>query len=369
MAKFFSEQEIRGLLLFVPLTAIGVGVLLLAQPKSKPEEARRVEREMQASEQAEKPAYEKRDSVMRELKLRPFDPNTVEYEELLEMGFLKKEALSLLRYRRGGKVFRMPEEVDACYGIDHAFYRQLKPYIRIGKAFELKPRFNPDRTPKERTARKLQEPQPFRLDTVSACYLHAITPLTQKQAEAFIHWRDKAKIHDMAGVRKSFVMNDSLAAALEPYIIFPEAKPRPADKLINLNRADSTELLRVNGIGETTAGRIVRYREQLGGFVRVEQLSEVQGITESNYEKIIEQIYCDSCEIRKIDINFADPKTLGEHPYIGAQRLRKFMNKRSLKGGWSTVEELIEQKIFTQEEAAKLAPYLVFGQRDGSDER
>lgn len=369
MAKFFSEQEIRGLLVFVPLTAIGVGVLLLAQPKSDPEEARRVEQELQTAEQTARPEYEKCDSTARELHLRPFDPNTVTYEEMIEMGFQQKEALSLLRYRGYGKVFRMPEEVDECYGIDHPFYRQLKPYIRIGEAYALKPKFNSDRIQKERAARKLQQPQPFRLDTVSARYLQTITPLTEKQAEVFIHWRDKAHVRDMAGVRKCLVMNDSLAAALEPYIIFPEAEPRTMNGRINLNRADSIELRRVNGIGEITAGRIVRYRERLGGFVRVEQLIDVKGVKESNYEKIIEQIYCDSCEIRKIDINFANPKELEGHPYIGEQQLRKLVHLKSLKGGWNTVEEMIEQKIFTREEAAKLAPYLVFNHRDGSDAR
>ncbi len=367
MAKFFTEQEIRGLLVFVPLTAIGVGVLMLAQPKSDPEDARRVEQEMQTAEQTAKPADEQRDAAVRELKLRPFDPNTVTYEEMLEMGFRQKEALSLLRYRAGGKVFRIPEEVDECRGIEHPVYLQLKPYIRIGEAFALKPKFKPERTPKELPARKLQQPRPFRIDTVSARYLQAVTRLSEKQAEAFIHWRDKAHVHDMAGVRDSFVIDDSLAAALEPYIIFPEAEPRPVDERIDLNRADSVELLRVNGIGEKTAGRIVRYRERLGGFARAEQLSDIKGISKSNYEKIIEQIYCDSCEIRKIDINFVDPKTLEDHPYIGEQQLRKFAHERSLKGGWSTVEELIEQKIFTREEAARLAPYLVFGHRDGTD--
>ena len=363
MAKFFTEQEIRGLLVFVPLTAIGIGILMLAQPKSTPEEARRVEQELQAAEQPARPGYDQRDAAVRELKLRPFDPNTVTYEEMLEMGFLQKEALSLLRYRANGKVFRLPEEVDVCRGIEHPVYLQLKPYIRIGKEFAPKPKF--ERTPKKQAARELQQPQPFRIDTVSARYLQAITSLTEAQAETFIHWRDKADIQDMAGVRKSFAISDSLAAALEPYIIFPDTKPRR----INLNRADSVELLPVNGIGEKTAGEIVRYRERLGGFASVELLADVEGVTESNYEKIIEQIYCDSCEIRKIDINFVDPKMLEGHPYIGERQLRKLANKKSLKGGWSTVEELVEQKIFTREEAAKLAPYLVFGHRDGSDKR
>ena len=93
----------------------------------------------------------------------------------------------------------------------------------------------------------------------------------------------------------------------------------------------------------------------------MEQLAEIPGVTESNYEKILKQIYCDSCKIRKIDINFADPKILGRHPYIAPRVLRKLLKTRQLKGGWSTAEELIDDNILTREEAARLAPYLEFG--------
>ena len=109
----------------------------------------------------------------------------------------------------------------------------------------------------------------------------------------------------------------------------------------------------------------IRYRERLGGFVRAEQLAEVPGVRERNYEKILKQIYCDSCEIRKIDINFASPKVLGKHPYIAPQALRKLLKARQLKGGWSTAGELVEQNILTREEAARLAPYLQFGSDSG----
>jgi hypothetical protein len=35
-----------------------------------------------------------------------------------------------------------------------------------------------------------------------------------------------------------------------------------------------------------------------------------------------------------------------------------------LKGGWSTIEEMIDSKIFKSEEAARIAPYLDFGTPD-----
>ena len=201
---------------------------------------------------------------------------------------------------------------------------------------------------------------------MSARYLRAIGALSKRQAEAFVRWRDLSGIYDMEELRACYVVSDSVAAALEPYVIFPERQPRPIDRPVELNTADSAALRSVTGIGEKTVMRIIRYRERLGGFRSAEQLAEIPGVTESNYEKILKQISCDSCKIRKIDINFADPKTLGRHPYIAPRTLRKLLKVRQLKGGWSTAEELIEDDILTREEAARLAPYLEFGSPGGT---
>ncbi len=347
MSKLFNDQEIRGLLLFLPLLALAAAALLLAQPRTSSEEARRVEQEMEQQAAADTAAVRR----------RPFDPNTVDYDGLRALGLAKHEAVSLLKFRAAGKIFRIPEDVALCYGISDSLYRLLAPYIRIGRRFAIAPEeFRPGRI-----VRKPLPPVPFRIDTVSARYLQAIGALSKRQAEAFIRWRDLSGIRDMEELRACYVVSDSVAAALEPYLLFPERQPHPAEQRINLNRADSTELLRVTGIGKRTAGAIVRYRERLGGFVRAEQLAEVPGVTERNYEKILKQIYCDSCEIQKININFAGPKTLARHPYIRPQALRKLLKTRQLKGGWSTAEALIEDHILTREEAVRLAPYLDFG--------
>jgi predicted nucleotidyltransferase len=98
----------------------------------------------------------------------------------------------------------------------------------------------------------------------------------------------------------------------------------------------------------------------LGGFARKEQISELKCVSEQNYEKILQQIYCDSCEIRKIDINFAAPKVIARHPYVSAAALRKIIKQRQLKGGWSRIEEMVEDNILSEDEAKRLAPYLWF---------
>ncbi|MDD5155100.1 MAG: helix-hairpin-helix domain-containing protein [Candidatus Omnitrophica bacterium] len=55
---------------------------------------------------------------------------------------------------------------------------------------------------------------------------------------------------------------------------------------IDLNRADMPVLMRVRGIGEKIAGRIIEYRLKEGGFRDVEELRRIKGITGSKYEKI-----------------------------------------------------------------------------------
>lgn len=347
MAKLFSDREIRAVAIFLPLAGLLITALVLVRPSANPEAARRAEAAMEI----------RRDSV----ELRHFDPNTATLDDLLELGLSKHEAVSLLKYRAAGKVFRIPEDMALCYGISDSLYRRLAPWVRIGRKYAIAPE-------EYRTGRILPEPlapQPFRIDTVSVRYLRAIGALSKRQAEAFVRWRDLSGIYDMEELRDCYVVSDSVAAALEPYIIFPEQKPRPIEEPVELNTADSAALRSVSGIGPKTVGAILAYRERLGGFLRAEQLAEVPGVTERNYEKILKQIYCDSCKIRKIDINFASPKVLGRHPYIAPQVLRKLLKARQLKGGWSTAEELIEEHIMTRKEAARLAPYLQFGSVSG----
>lgn len=347
MAKLFSDREIRAIAVFLPLAGLLITALVLVRPSANPEAARRAEAAMEI----------RRDSTA----MRPFDPNTATLDDLLGLGLSKHEAVSLLKYRAAGKVFRIPEDLALCYGISDSLYRQLEPWVRIGRKYAIAPE-------EYRTGRILPEPlppQPFRIDTVSVRYLRAIGALSKRQAEAFVRWRDLSGIYDMEELRDCYVVSDSVAAALEPYVIFPERKAHPIEEPIELNTADSATLRSVSGIGPKTVVSILNYRERLGGFLRAEQLAEVPGVTERNYEKILKQIYCDSCKIRKIDINFASPKVLGRHPYIAPQALRKLLKARQLKGGWSTAEELVEENIMTRKEAVRLAPYLQFGSDSG----
>ena len=341
--ELFTKGNRRALLYLLPLLAIVALLAALAKPRGT------TTSDVEVAEQIEC------DTLKAEaVKPFTFDPNTATFEEFVALGLPKSTAAGIVKYRKRGKVFAIPEDFAACYGISDSTYRALKPYIAIAPEFEVKPFEQREREERDTIIRY----EPFRIDTVTVTYLRTIG-FTHRRATAFIRYRDmRGGLRNIEEVRECYVIPSAECDTLARYIIFPEVVT--TEERIELNGADSATLRSIYGIGEKSVVEIIKYRQKLGGFVRVEQLSEVKSVTESNFEKILQQIYCDSCNISKIDVNFARPQRMAAHPYISDASLRKLLKTRQLKGGWSRIEEMIDDKIFTRDEAERLRPYLRF---------
>lgn len=59
---------------------------------------------------------------------------------------------------------------------------------------------------------------------------------------------------------------------------------------IDINIATKEELMTLNGIGESRAENILRYRQEQGGFQCIEDLMNVEGIKEGIFQKIKDSI-------------------------------------------------------------------------------
>lgn len=360
-----SKENIRGALLLVPLIVIALTLILLARPS---------ERYSTSLAQESKPAVQL-DSisdddivVVATPQFKSFDPNEADYRTMLEAGVPRNIAVSLLKWREAGKVFRIREDVALCYGMTDSLYFLLEPYINIGNKYRIVR--DTVRTKSEKPTNKQRatlEPSMFSLDTITAKYLYAIG-FSLREAELTIRYRDMiGGYRSIEEFAECYGVGEERAKWLEPYIVFP---PRDTVTMhdtervtfpIEINSTDSAMLRRVRGIGEKSVMHILRYRELLGGYYSVEQISELKVVTPENFRTISQQIWCDSARIKKICINFAGLKALEVHPYITNRMLRRIINHRELKGGWSTIEEMIESNIFTEEEAKRIAPYLDFG--------
>lgn len=59
---------------------------------------------------------------------------------------------------------------------------------------------------------------------------------------------------------------------------------------ININTANVSELKQITGIGESTANKIIDYRENVGKFKKIEDIKEVKGIGDSKFESLKNKI-------------------------------------------------------------------------------
>lgn len=134
----------------------------------------------------------------------------------------------------------------------------------------------------------------------------------------------------------------------------------PEGTLVELNAADTTTLKKVPGIGSTFARRIVKYRELLGGFYTVGQLSEVYGIDEERYTALAPWFFTDTLYIRKLNVNALPAADLRRHPYLNyrqAKAIEQLRKQKSRLSGWENLQ-LIEE--FTDMDRKRLRPYLSF---------
>ncbi|MBK7787797.1 MAG: helix-hairpin-helix domain-containing protein [Saprospiraceae bacterium] len=138
------------------------------------------------------------------------------------------------------------------------------------------------------------------------------------------------------------------------------AIPTVKIRIIQINEADSFEWQLIKGIGEKLAGRIVRYRERLGGFVAIEQLEEVYGLRPETFLAISHLLSVDEGQVTKLRINESTESQLSGHPYIGKKKAMILSRYIKNRGQLHALTDLVASKLFDEEEIRKLEPYLDF---------
>jgi competence protein ComEA len=135
-----------------------------------------------------------------------------------------------------------------------------------------------------------------------------------------------------------------------------------AERILRLpfSEADSVVLQIVPGIGALTAGRIIKHRESLGGFIQVAQLSEVYGLKPETIPIIWEYFDFDTVPPRQLDINIVPLEDLAKHPYISYQEAKVLVAYRLQHGPYLQLDDLLKIKIFKTDWVNKIGPYLDF---------
>ena len=129
-----------------------------------------------------------------------------------------------------------------------------------------------------------------------------------------------------------------------------------AGTVIDLNLSDTTELKKIPGIGAGIARMIVNYRKRLGGFYRIEQLSEIN----LNVEKVRPWFRVVNEQTRRMNLNRASIERLKAHPYLNFYQAKAIVEHREKYGPLKSLKELVLYSEFTQKDFERISHYIRF---------
>lgn len=192
--------------------------------------------------------------------------------------------------------------------------------------------------------------------------------------------RKGGQFRDSEALRKIHGLTEKQFADIASYIQIPKANTSQANTsqqkkeskcvstmeepavtiLVELNTADTTQLMQVKGIGKGYARAIVRFRQQTGGFTSTAQLREIYGMTDENYQRILPFCTVNPDVIQKIKINTASVDKLRSHPYLNFYQAKQIYELRRKKGKLANLQDIENLSELNDSVLMKIEPYLSF---------
>lgn len=226
-----------------------------------------------------------------------FDPNLIEYDSLLMLGFSSKVANTLIKFRSGGFGFSKPKDLFKIYGIDSNLVRKLQPYISIKRNEEEK--FNQ-----------------LELASNSEDTLWTAENLDE--------------------------------------VVTSNVK-------IELNQATQKDLIQIHGIGPVYSSIITEYRKRLGGYYSFDQIEEAYEFPDSTMTILRNALELDTSYISKLNVNTTTFKELLAHPYISYEDTKILYPYLEARRPWQNLKELDNIMVLDKDVLKKILPYLSCG--------
>ncbi len=232
-----------------------------------------------------------------------FDPNTIEASSLDSLSLPQFVKRNIVSYREAGGKFVSADDLRKIYGMSDSIFELIQPYVII------------------------EEPA--------------------KPSEPPVQYASN-KTFDKKTEYKTPQNREIYTEVLDP-------EPFPT---IELNRADSAGLVSLPGIGPVFAGRIIRYRQLLGGFYKKEQLLEVYNFPPETFSSIRDRVNVDSLYLTQLRINFLDYAELLRHPYLNKDQVNALTQQRTKEGPFKNLSEVAALQAFDSETFERVRPYL-----------
>ena len=130
--------------------------------------------------------------------------------------------------------------------------------------------------------------------------------------------------------------------------------------VIEINTADTAQLMQLKGVGAYFAKKIINYRDRLGGYFSISQIKEIYNFPAELADQIAPQISFNPGLVKKININIVADTVLDNHPYISRVEAKTLVAYRSKHGRFYSCDDLLKSITIKKEVSDRLCPYLVF---------
>ena len=193
---------------------------------------------------------------------------------------------------------------------------------------------------------------------------------SSKQAKAIMNYQASGfEFKVKKDMLKLFVVDDEYYSRIREKIDLPDSlvykneytqlvkKPyKPI--VVSLNSANIKELVALKGIGDYYASNIIKYRELLGGYFKIDQLKEVYHLPDSIVDHLSDLFTIDTTLLDRYNINKIKKGELNKHPYISYKLANSIIAYRNTHGNYNSVDELEKLILMDVETLEKVRPYL-----------
>jgi competence ComEA-like helix-hairpin-helix protein len=310
---------------------------------------------------------------VKEIQYFEFNPNEINEESWMLLGFSEKQAQSIIKYRVKGGFFYKKEDLKRLYVVDDSLYVLLEPYIVLkgkskpnysaGKCYFVK--LTEDTIPVYDGFSELEKVVCNKKNGVYSYYIGGFSNVEsakEVQLQAVPLGFNATEVKLMS-CDFGFVINKSKTDNKYKKNEFGKGNPTSLKYELNnfkvkINSADTTGFKSLKGIGSYYSSKIVKYRKALGGFTSVEQLKEVYGILPEVIDQNVSRLIVDSINIVKVNINTCETADLKRHPYISWNIANSIVQIRKSREAYKTIEEIKKSDLVNDEIYRKIASYL-----------
>ncbi len=274
-----------------------------------------------------------------------FNPNSVSEDEMRKLGFSSYQLKSLIGYRNKIGHISTFNDLKKVYGVDSTFILKYADYIQFDKTNQL--------------IKKDIDHKVIRWINFNKVEAHFWDDIVQSSKI-----RDSIKhLLQIKFITKQLPFNTVRDFDDHRMLLWLDknsklkTKNRILDLSIELNSTDTIELKKIKGIGSVISKRILKYRDLLGGYVEVDQLREVYGISDTLYSEIKNQFVVDLSTVKRIDLSKDKISEICRHPYYNYKQTIELKNILRKGVDFDTLS-VLDSKNITKEDWCKMKKYL-----------